>query len=203
MKTKNTYPDWVEKYRAKGKTIRKVRNGYGLYECTSAYVPGQKYPKSIQKYLGMITENDGFIPKQSISDYQDYSIEYGLSHFIITNFKRELQRSIYDSNMSVVTLGIVSYIFGSIDPIFLNSSYISIQNIDDLSKTASSVSNRRIKTISNKIDVLLKERIPSENDRLILIKLLLLCTIPHGSSPDVLIYPNTVKILAERYGLKL
>ena len=56
-----TYPDWAEKYRGKGRTIRKVRNGYGLYQCTSVYVSGQKYPKSIQKYLGMITEKDGFI----------------------------------------------------------------------------------------------------------------------------------------------
>lgn len=56
MKKKNIYPEWAEKFRAEGKTIRKVRNGYGLYECTSTYVPGQKYPKSVQKYLGMITE---------------------------------------------------------------------------------------------------------------------------------------------------
>jgi hypothetical protein len=56
-----TYPDWAEKYRGKGRTIRKVRNGYGLYQCTSVYVSGQKYPKSIQKYLGMITEKNGFI----------------------------------------------------------------------------------------------------------------------------------------------
>ena len=203
MKTKNIYPAWAEKYRAKGKTIRKVRNGYGLYECTSTYVPGQKYPKSIQKYLGMITEKDGFIPKQSISDFQDYSIEYGLSHFIITNFKRELQRSTYDSNMAVVTLGIVFYIFGSIDPIFLNSSYISIHYKDDLTLIVDSVSSRRIKAISNKINSLLKDKIPDEKDRLILIKLLSLCTISHKSSPNVLVYPDTVKILVERYGLKL
>lgn len=35
MKKKNVYPEWAEKFRAEGKTIRKVRNGYGLYECTS------------------------------------------------------------------------------------------------------------------------------------------------------------------------
>lgn len=34
MKKKNVYPEWAEKFRAEGKTIRKVRNGYGLYECT-------------------------------------------------------------------------------------------------------------------------------------------------------------------------
>lgn len=37
MKKSVVYPDWVEKYRGKGRTIRKVRNGYGLYACTSTY----------------------------------------------------------------------------------------------------------------------------------------------------------------------
>ena len=122
MKKKNVYPEWAEKFRAEGKTIRKVRNGYGLYECTSTYVPGQKYPKSVQKYLGMITEKDGFIPKKSVSDTASFSIEYGLSHFIISNFKRDLQRSVFNSDMAVVVLGTVFYIFGSIDPAFLSSS---------------------------------------------------------------------------------
>ncbi len=203
MKTKISYPDWAEKYRTKGKTIRKVRNGYGLYECTSIYVPGQKYPKSVQKYLGMITEKDGFVPKKSISDYQTHSIEYGLSHFIITNFKRDLQRSSYNSNMDVITLGIIFYIFGSIDPVFLSSSYISIHYEKDLSKIADSFSIRRIKAISNKINTLLKEKISDESDRLILTKLLSICTIPNGSDPDIIIYPNTVIEITERYGLKL
>lgn len=107
MKKKNVYPEWAEKFRAEGKTIRKVRTGYGLYECTSTYVPGQKYPKSVQKYLGMITEKDGFIPKKSVSDTASFSIEYGLSHFIISNFKRDLQRSVFNSDMAVVVLGTV------------------------------------------------------------------------------------------------
>ena len=86
----------------KNTVVKKVRNGYGLYECTSTYVPGQKYPKSLQKYLGMITEEDGFIPKKSVSDTASFSIEYGLSHFIISNFRRDLQRSVFNSDMAIV-----------------------------------------------------------------------------------------------------
>lgn len=199
MKKTNVYPDWVEKYRGKGKTIRKVRDGYGLYECTSIYVPGRKYPKSVQKYLGMITKEEGFIPKKSVLDYQNYSIEYGLSHFIITNFKRSLLRSTYDSNMNIVLLGIIFYIFGSIDKVFLSSSYLTI----DLEVDLNSVSNKRVKGISNKIDSLLKEKISDDNDRLILIKLLSLCTIVKGNNIDSIIYPDIVKEIIERYGLKL
>ncbi len=67
---KNTYPDWVEKYRTSGRTIRKISSGYSLYKYTSAYVKGQKYTKSVQEYLGRITEKDGFNPKKVI--YSDH-----------------------------------------------------------------------------------------------------------------------------------
>ena len=80
MKRYVTYPDWVEKFRSPGHTIKKTKQGYGLYSCTSKYVPGGK-PKSVQTYLGKITP-DGFIPKSVVSKHPVY-IEYGLSHFII------------------------------------------------------------------------------------------------------------------------
>ena len=91
MNKKLSYPAWVEKYRGKGRTIRKVGDGYGLYECTSQYVKGQRYPKSVQKYLGMISEEEGFIPKH-VTPLNPKYIEYGLSHFILVNFKRDLMR---------------------------------------------------------------------------------------------------------------
>ena len=40
MKRYVTYPDWVEKFRSPGHTIKKTKQGYGLYSCTSKYVPG-------------------------------------------------------------------------------------------------------------------------------------------------------------------
>ena len=39
MKRYVTYPDWVEKFRSPGHTIKKTKQGYGLYSCTSKYVP--------------------------------------------------------------------------------------------------------------------------------------------------------------------
>lgn len=108
MKRTVVYPDWVEKYRTKGRTIRKTKNGFALYECTSIYVKGLKYPKSVQKYLGRITENEGFIPKQI--PMSNSFLEYGLSHFIIVNFKRELLRTpmIIPSTMLSLVLFILS-----------------------------------------------------------------------------------------------
>lgn len=69
---------------------KKTKQGYGLYSCTSKYVPGGK-PKSIQTYLGKITP-DGFIPKSVVSKHPVY-VEFGLCHFIISSFKRNLIRS--------------------------------------------------------------------------------------------------------------
>lgn len=37
-----TYPDWVEKFRSPGYTIKETKQGYSLYSCTPKYVPGGK-----------------------------------------------------------------------------------------------------------------------------------------------------------------
>lgn len=50
-------PEWAEKYRRPGTTIKKIGNGYYLYSATSKTVEGKKYPVSVQNYLGRITEN--------------------------------------------------------------------------------------------------------------------------------------------------
>lgn len=50
-------PEWAEKYRRPGTTIKKIGNGYYLYTATSHIVAGKKYPVSVQNYLGRITEN--------------------------------------------------------------------------------------------------------------------------------------------------
>ena len=49
-----------------GTTIREVKGKYYLYTATSKYVKGKKYPVTIQKYIGRITEN-GLIEPDKIS----------------------------------------------------------------------------------------------------------------------------------------
>lgn len=76
----NRYPDWVKAQKPKGTAVKKVGNKYYLYKHTSKRVPGKKYPQSVDKYLGIITE-DGIIyrnvRKASLSDVEVY--EYGFS----------------------------------------------------------------------------------------------------------------------------
>ena len=124
MATKIQYPEWVEKYRTKGCTIRKVRDGYGLYKCTSVSSPDLPYPKSKQEYLGMVTEKDGFIPKRSTAAHPIF-IEYGLSRLIWINFKRTLLRSSFNGSENLIRLGIVYFIFGSVNENLLRYTFIA------------------------------------------------------------------------------
>ena len=124
-----------KKFRSPGHTIKKTKQGYGLYSCTSKYVPGGK-PKSIQTYLGKITP-DGFIPKSVVSKHPVY-VEFGLSHFIISSFKRDLIRSSFRATDDTVYLGVVQYIFWKL------SRYLLIFLLPYLQKTRNLYANIEI-----------------------------------------------------------
>lgn len=53
--TEKTYPDWVQAYRTRGKTVKKKGDTYYLYQRTSKRVPGKKYPQPVDTYIGIIT----------------------------------------------------------------------------------------------------------------------------------------------------
>lgn len=205
MKKVNTYPDWVEKYRAKGKTIRKVRDGYGLYECTSVYVKGQKYPKLKQTYLGKITQEDGFIPKVSYNKKREITyIEYGLSHFILINFKRRLSRALFNGGEQLVILGIIYYIFKDCNKTFIDHTYLSKDCKQQLyERIDNGLPLNRLKAVSNKIDSLLNQYITDKNDLLLLTELLMLCVVEKDADRVNVTYPAEVIEIVERYGLKL
>lgn len=62
----NKYPYWVDKYREKGKSIKKVSNKYYLYKTTSVRKEGFKNPQPVNEYIGQITK-EGLISKQRIN----------------------------------------------------------------------------------------------------------------------------------------
>lgn len=49
------YPDWVQKQKKRGTTVKKVGNNYYLYKHSSKRVPGKKYPVPVDSYIGKIT----------------------------------------------------------------------------------------------------------------------------------------------------
>lgn len=201
---KNTvkYPDWVEKYRGRGRTIRKVRNGYGLYKCTSKNVPGLPYPKSVQTYLGMITEKDGFIPKRS--DAGRRYLEYGLSHMIWQNFRRDIMRSMYGAHENETMLAVIAFVFGSIDEVFIRSSYLTCSKADELAETAGRLNDtRKIFRAAEKLEGILRKRIPDDTEYNTVTRLLFLCVVKEGPEskirPDI---PEEVKDILDRHELR-
>lgn len=62
-KTEKVYPDWVQKHRTQGMTVKKKGDAYYLYKRTSKRVPGKKYPQPVDTYVGIITP-DGIVETQ-------------------------------------------------------------------------------------------------------------------------------------------
>ena len=78
--TEKVYPDWVQKHRTQGTTVKKKGDAYYLYKRTSRRVPGKKYPQPVDTYIGIITP-DGVVRTQkkkvTLSDIEVR--EYGYS----------------------------------------------------------------------------------------------------------------------------
>lgn len=53
-------PEWVQKYKGPGTTVKKIGNNYYLYHATSRWNPEKNYPESVQTYIGKIT-GDGVV----------------------------------------------------------------------------------------------------------------------------------------------
>lgn len=76
------YPDWVQAYRTKGTSIRKVGNNYYLYQHSSKRVEGKKNPVPNDTYIGRITP-EGIVKggkKKVLTDNSDITVkEFGFS----------------------------------------------------------------------------------------------------------------------------
>lgn len=192
------YPDWVEKYRKKGVTIRKVRSGYGLYKCTTKYVKGSK-PAYVQEYLGMVTEDKGFIPKHSYSSPSIPFIEYGLSHFIWLNMHRHIQRSLFHAGTDeLIRLGIIFYIFGNISEAYIRSSWISIGHEDDMLAYSKTANISRVHAASNSIDKAFRELIPDDSEIRSLKALLSLSVYDPSLNMPSPLPPAAIEIIQKR-----
>lgn len=152
------YPEWVEQYRGKGVTIRKVKDGYGLYRCTTKTENSSR--RCIQEYLGMVTEKDGFIPKRTAPPLQ--LLEYGLSHVIWRNYGADLKRRAYSGGENLAKLGVILFIKGSLDGESIRSSYLTYKDAAQLEELAGKVQRERIERLADFIEESLHKRIPDK-----------------------------------------
>jgi hypothetical protein len=76
----SNYPDWVNAFKEKGTSVKRIGNEYYLYHSTSKRVPGKKYPQPVQAYIGTITK-DGVVKThvRKISTDRVKVYEYGMS----------------------------------------------------------------------------------------------------------------------------
>jgi hypothetical protein len=98
----SSYPDWVNEYKEKGTSVKKVGNEYYLYRSTSKRVPGKKYPQPVETYIGAITKEGVIRTKiRRISTDRVRVYEYGMSYalqallpeaFLINSRDRETLR---------------------------------------------------------------------------------------------------------------
>lgn len=72
------FPDWVEKYKTVGTTIKHIGNNYYLYHATSKYVPDKPYPISQQTYIGKITPDGVISERFSINPKKTEACQLGM-----------------------------------------------------------------------------------------------------------------------------
>lgn len=77
-KRKSPYPKWVDKHRKPGTEIRRIGGRFYIYEVSAYYDPKRKKGrKKTGKYLGRITEKDGFIEAASRKMSKTYAPAHG------------------------------------------------------------------------------------------------------------------------------
>lgn len=158
-------PDFAKPFKTKGYDVRKKDNQYYLYKITSKNVEGKKYPVLISEYIGKIDKEKGLIKAEisfTDSDVLSY-VEYGLSNFIYSKYKRLLGRSLFNVNGfhcdNIIKLGIVLYLYNEISLFTLKSSFISYDNANELLEyyENNEVIKKRANIISKKINSILLE----------------------------------------------
>lgn len=83
--SERVYPDWVQKQKTTGTTVKKVGNNYYLYKHSSKRVRGKKNPVPVDTYIGKITP-DGIEKSGSkkivVNDAEVIVKEYGFSRSV-------------------------------------------------------------------------------------------------------------------------
>lgn len=169
-------PDYAKKFKTKGYDVKKVGNEYYQYKVEHHRVKDKNYPVTRFIYIGKIDKDKGLIVSytQKDEDIEAY-LEYGLSKFIFSHYKRFLQRSLFNITGefadNIIKLGIIKYIFGSINIMSLKSSFLTYNQAEALQNLYLSNPQNEVKTktISNKINKLLASAFKDTNDRNIVI----------------------------------
>lgn len=104
------YPEWVQKHKVKGTTVKKVGDNYYLYKHTSKRVPGKKYPVPVDTYLGIITPNGVIESKKKKLSLTNVEVkEYGFSRALWLLCPQEWKKPLGDNWEDILALIIVKW----------------------------------------------------------------------------------------------
>ena len=90
-------PDWVERYRTEGHTIREKDGKYYLIRVFSVYDPKKTYPVKKEEHIGTITKDKGLIKKSDkilFTDGTPYSLQYGAS-CVISKLSEDIKDNLF------------------------------------------------------------------------------------------------------------
>lgn len=163
-------PEYAQQFKIKGYDVKKIGNFYYQYKVDHYRVPDKKYPITKLTYIGKIDKEKGLIKAHSISDVIIAYLEYGLSNFLFTKYKRPMQRTLYNTKgkyaLDIIKLGIINYIFNNVSLNTLKSSYLTYYDAIELFNLYNSSSKNKIRTdsLKNKIDEMLHTTFTDKND---------------------------------------
>lgn len=201
-------PDWALKYKGKNKSLKYLGNDrYGLYEVTSKYDPSLGYSKSIQSFIGVITKDKGLVLKKKRINVNAKYLEYGLSHFLYVNFKRNIQRSIKaGTNDSLyvdymIKLIIVKYIFGSTFDEYIDMTYLCKDDSINIKEYRNRISDVRINNGAIRLKEYLKNKVNSLDELNLLENHLRLIVVREDEDKNIFVN-DRLKGLLDKYELK-
>lgn len=204
-------PDYAKKYKTKGYDVKKVGNEYYQYKVEHHYDKEKKYSVARFIYIGRIDKDRGLIKSNAIKDNNVISyLEYGLSNFLYSHFKRSLQRSLFnisgDFANNIIKIGIIKYLFGDINIYSLKSSFLTYKQANELLDfyRSNNQNEIKVKTIVNKIEKLLIKMINDLNDRNNVIYNLRNMNVIVTNNNQIInnIISSEVKDILDKYGVK-
>ncbi len=203
-------PDYTKKYKVKGYDVKKVGNEYYQYKVEHFRVENKKHPVTRFIYIGKIDKEKGLIKSNQEKDNVIAYLEYGLSNYIFKNYKRALQRSLFnisgDVGTSLIKLGIVKFIYNDINLSSLYYSYLTYFEALELWNvyTSNERNKVRVNKISTKIKDLLSIVFYNDEDKQTLIASLrnMNAIIYENEKRINTILPNNVKQIFNKYNIK-
>ncbi len=192
---KENLPAFAQPFKTKGYDVRLVGSSYQLFRVTSKRVPDKKYPVLEQTYIGTIDPEKGLIPKKVAVHNQ---VEFGLSDFIIRHFQKRLMDSVDNCTKEQIYLGIVYYLYGSVEERFVELTYVHCY-LKQVPQISDPDSLKRIQEICGQIDKHFSELIPQQSDRLYLIARLRDIKVTAGEDKPAPRYPDDVRKLIDKY----